>query len=99
MPTRLILEHLNISRYFKNAYSLDSSIPNFANKASLVKSILKEEDLSKNETIMVGDGEHDLQAAMESNLEFYYAHYGFGSLKVSKGILLKPSDLINYLNL
>jgi phosphoglycolate phosphatase len=87
-PTILILEHLGWRPYFKSVYALDSSSPTFANKAAMLSFLLSAEKISQNSAIYVGDRVEDNESAIENNLKFYGAAWGYVDQKMlsMKGI-------------
>jgi phosphoglycolate phosphatase len=97
IPTKLILEILNISRYFKKIYCIDNGSIFFADKTEMVAQIISEEGLEISETLFVGDTNHDFIAARNNNLNFIYANYGFGNLMFMKNIINNPFETTNYL--
>jgi phosphoglycolate phosphatase len=97
IPTKLILEKLNISKYFKSIYCIDNGKSVFADKTEMVAEIIANEDLKTSNTLLVGDTNHDFTAAENNNLNFIYASYGFGNLMFMKNIINNPIETTNYL--
>ncbi len=82
VPTILILEYLGWRSYFKNIYALDSSSPTFTNKAEMLSSLLGAKKISLNSAIYVGDRLEDNESAIENNLKFYGAAWGYADQKM-----------------
>ena len=96
-PTKLILEYLSISKYFKEIYCLDMKEFKFKNKTELIAHILKNNPLELSETIMIGDTIHDGLAAEENKLDFVLVEYGYGQYQNSKYKFKNIKQLINIL--
>lgn len=96
-PTTLILEHLDIKKYFKGIYSIDSVQPPYPSKIVMVRDILQKEGLQPQHTVFVGDTLHDQHGAEENEVKFIYAGYGFGDLKDLEFTIKHTSEILNYL--
>ena len=96
-PTKLILEYLSISKYFKEIYCLDMKEFKFKNKTELIAHILKNNPLELSETVMIGDTIHDGLAAEENKLDFALVEYGYGQYQNSKYKFKNIKQLINIL--
>jgi len=94
-PTILILDHLSIKKYFTEVYSLDFENIQFKNKTDLIAFILKNNTLTKSETLMIGDTIHDEIAANNNNIDFAWAEYGYGKNENSKYKFDNIKQLIN----
>lgn len=97
-PTKLILEHLSIGKYFNDIYCPDKLLDiKFTNKTELITHILKTNSLLLTETIMIGDTMHDGLAASENKIDFALVEYGYGEYEKSKYKLNDIKQLINIL--
>lgn len=96
-PTESVLEHLDIRKYFRAVYSVDSVQPPYADKALMVKDILARERLNAGETLFIGDTLHDRHGADENGLKFIYAEYGFGDLGDIAFSIKHAAELWNHL--
>lgn len=73
-----IAEHFGIAKHFESieGSELDGRL---SNKAELIAHILEKRGLEGEETIMVGDREHDIRGAKANGLESAGVGYGYGS--------------------
>ncbi len=97
LPTRLVLEYLGISRYFKAVYCIDSVQPSYTGKVNMVNDILQNEQLSREAALLVGDTLHDQQGAEGNQVKFIYAGYGFGELAAAQYRITQLPELLDYL--
>ncbi len=96
-----ILEHFNLSIYFKSIYgsNLDNTL---SNKTELLAHIIKKEGLNPDETLMVGDRSHDIIGAIDNGITPVGVLWGYGDQDelISAGCVTfagKPSDIIEFL--
>ena len=73
-----IAEQLGIKNHFKGIYGAGLDGKN-DNKAELIAHLLSKEDLRAEETLMVGDREHDMFGAKKNNVAAMGVTYGYGS--------------------
>jgi phosphoglycolate phosphatase len=73
-----ILEHFDLSRFFVAVHGAtpDGSLDD---KALLLARLLREEGIDPAESVMVGDREHDINAARRNSLRAVGVGYGYGS--------------------
>jgi phosphoglycolate phosphatase len=76
-PTLLILKFLGWSNYFDSVYSIDSRHPSFSNKAEMLSSLLLDQYIDTNSCIYIGDRFEDMESALENQLEFIGALWGY----------------------
>lgn len=69
---RLINESLQLSKYFLGIFGSPK------NKIDIVKSIIKDNKLNKNETILIGDSINDYDAAIKNDIRFF----GYNNIKL-----------------
>ena len=69
---RLINESLQLSKYFLGIFGSPK------NKIDIVKSIIEDNKLDKNETILIGDSINDYDAAMKNDIRFF----GYNNIKL-----------------
>lgn len=62
---RLINESLQLSKYFLGIFGSPK------NKIDIVKSIIQDNKLNKNETILIGDSINDYDAAIKNDIRFF----------------------------
>jgi phosphoglycolate phosphatase len=79
VPTRLILDHLGWTRWFKGIYALDALEPAAPHKRALVHEVMQRESLASPQTWMVGDSAEDRSAAEGNGLRFFSATWGYGA--------------------
>jgi phosphoglycolate phosphatase len=96
-PTIKILENLNLISKFDGIYSVDKFGFNYENKAVMVKDLLEKHQILPAQTIFVGDTHHDRIAALENNIIFAFAKYGYGSMDDAEIVLEKPLELLKIL--
>jgi phosphoglycolate phosphatase len=77
-PTRRILEHTHLGRFFRDVICPDSSDPPFARKGQGALALAQRHKLSPEEALIVGDGIDDAAAANECGFGFIAAAYGYG---------------------
>ena len=94
---RRILDHFDLTRFFGEVYGvgLDGSL---LDKAELVGLALTRQGFRPEETVIIGDREHDGAAARPNRIGFIGAAYGFGTrreLEAAGAIALvdRPADI------
>ncbi len=75
---RDIIAHFNLSKFFQKIYGseLDGTL---SQKADLIGHILEKENLPAQNTLMVGDREHDIIGAKACGVQGLGVTYGYGS--------------------
>ena len=73
-----ILTHFNLLSYFKDIYGSFLS-GKLTDKGELIAHTLKNEKISAEKTLMVGDREHDIAGATKNNLRSIAVTYGYGT--------------------
>jgi len=91
-PTRLILDHLGWTQWFKGIYALDALEPAAPHKTALVREVMERESLTSSQTWMVGDSAEDRSAALGNGLRFFSATWGYGA--AGPDGLRTPEDLL-----
>ncbi|MBM4192212.1 MAG: HAD family hydrolase [Gammaproteobacteria bacterium] len=91
-PTRLILDHLGWTRWFRGIYALDALEPAAPHKSALVSAVMQLESLTQTHTWMVGDSAEDRSAAESNGLRFFSATWGYGAAGADG--LRSPGDLL-----
>jgi len=94
-----MLEVLGLTQYFDIIYGMDDK--DTRTKTGLIDMCVKDAGVKKEETLMVGDSEHDMMGAQQSGVNFIGVTYGFGF----KGELSdygckfcdKPLELLEYI--
>ncbi|SIQ60768.1 phosphoglycolate phosphatase [Aromatoleum tolulyticum] len=79
-PTRLILDHLGWSGYFKTVYALDLFEPRLPSKAAMIARLMADHDIPEHVSVYVGDRSEDGESADANRLPFFAATWGYGSL-------------------
>jgi phosphoglycolate phosphatase len=74
-----ILSNLELSDCIDDIYASDCVSPPLM-KSDLVKKIIENKKLDPRKTIMIGDTMGDLQAAVQNEVDFIFAAYGYGQL-------------------
>ena len=82
VPTTLILDHLGWKHHFKSIYALDSKSPSFRDKGAMLSTLLDVEKISSNSAFYVGDRVEDYQSAIDNDLNFLGATWGYQDQKL-----------------
>ncbi|MDC7251135.1 MAG: HAD hydrolase-like protein [Sphaerochaetaceae bacterium] len=96
-----MLEHLDLVKYFE--YIDGTNIEGTKYKAQILNEIVEHFNIDKKDSILIGDTDHDKNAAVEAKIDFLAVNYGFGYNKktiVSKdmiGIASTPKDILSYI--
>jgi len=98
-PTRLILEHLGWSGFFKDIRSPDSVSPPHPSKGAALAALLSDQGLEPACSAYIGDTPEDAEAAQQNSLQFFQATWGYGTWprKPLGQIIDTPTDLLNHL--
>lgn len=73
-----IMDHFDLTRYFDLMYGCDESI-NRMNKVHVIRDIMAAHpEINRENTIMIGDRDHDVLGAAENGLDCIGVLYGFG---------------------
>ena len=92
-----ILDHFDLNQFFSGVYGcqLDGT---HADKRDLLAFLIKQEEMTPQEAVMVGDRFHDIRAAKSSNTKSLGVLWGYGSEAELRGanadtIISSPTDL------
>ena len=94
-PTKKIIKHLGWEMYFKKIYALDS-FDLIKNKSTLIKEIMRINNIECGKSVYIGDRNEDYKAAIENNMSFIMAGWGFQEkqmLSSSTIIISTPTDI------
>jgi phosphoglycolate phosphatase len=99
-PTQVLMEYFSWNKYFDGVYSLDFFKPPLKNKASILHNIIDIHGLYLPDTIYIGDRLEDYDSANQVGMNFLCASWGYSNqnFNLSKGVLVAPSDIYNYVN-
>ena len=75
---RKVCDYFDISKYFVDIQGSDLN-ENLSNKTKIIELIIQKYKLINNETIMVGDREHDVIGANNNKIKCIGVGYGYGS--------------------
>jgi phosphoglycolate phosphatase len=75
-----ICEALGLRELFEATLSKDSRRPEFASKTDMLRALIEEYGLNRDACLVVGDGQDDYLAAVELEIDFVHAGYGYGRL-------------------
>lgn len=78
VPTLLILEKLDLAKYFRKVYTLDSTT-GAKNKNEMVGRLLAEQGLDPRKSAMVGDTAGDIRAARANAMTGIGVAWGYGA--------------------
>lgn len=73
-----ILEHFKLAGYFLSIYGADFT-NRYDDKTILLNRLLEEQDLPRHATVMIGDREHDIQAARSNAIDSIGVLWGYGT--------------------
>lgn len=73
---KTILKQLGISKYFDNVCGIDEN--DSLTKKDLIEKCIKTLNVNKEDAILIGDSEYDLEGAQMANIKFLAVLYGFG---------------------
>ena len=96
-----MLEHLNLAKYFE--YIDGTNIEGTKYKAAILDEIVEHFNVEKKAAILVGDTDHDKNAAKEAKIDFLAVSYGFGydeNTEISPpmiGLATSPKDILSYI--
>jgi phosphoglycolate phosphatase len=79
LPTSRLLAQVGLTKYFCDVLSPDSRQPKFANKAAILRFLLKKHSIPVEYACYVGDSEEDLVAAQICGISFIGIEYGYGN--------------------
>jgi len=101
-PTRRILDHLSLTKFFREVVAPDFTDPPFRTKTDGAKWLRENHRLDPASTLVVGDGMDDAEAAEACGFEFLAIRYGYGRAHETKkirplAVLEKFSDMENVL--
>jgi phosphoglycolate phosphatase len=103
IPTRRIVEHLGWNPLFSSIYARDSFSPPLKSKAQLIQRLLDEQAIDFQDAIYVGDTQDDGKAALENQMPFWAALWGYGQFDCLEEtgffrLLSKPEDIVKKLS-
>jgi phosphoglycolate phosphatase len=75
---RTVLEHFGLAPLFRSIHGTEPH-GRFDRKTDLIRYVLEVENLTREETVVVGDREHDVTAARANGLRVIGAAYGYGT--------------------
>lgn len=95
-PTRLILEHLGWSSYFRSVYALDLYNPRLPHKGALLECLLTEQRLRPSDVLYIGDKTEDALSAEQNDMAFMGVAWGYGDFDSSCKwpVLNSPASLL-----
>ncbi len=88
LPTLKILDHLSISKFFKDVYAVDSFGFNYSSKALMLKDLIRNYSL-ESPIVYFGDRYDDYLAASENLITFCYPLWGY-----THDFKLFPKDIV-----
>lgn len=86
VPTRKILDALDLARCFAGVHSRDETEPPAPSKAAVTRRVLALHAIDPARAFFVGDSDEDAAAARENGLAFIHAAYGYGAAGIPQGL-------------
>tara|TARA_B110000211_G_C14021451_1_gene527880 strand:- start:154 stop:828 length:675 start_codon:yes stop_codon:yes gene_type:complete len=80
IPTKRILAHHNLDRFFEDKYSIDSFVAQGITKKDVIKYMLSENKLNITDCIYIGDTVSDMESCSAVGMDFIFATWGYGDL-------------------
>lgn len=80
VPTRKILDALDLARYFAGVHTRDETVPMAPSKSAVTRRVMEHYAIAPGHALFVGDSGEDRQAAAENGVAFVHAVYGYGDL-------------------
>ncbi len=93
IPTKKILQYLELESLFEEIVTRDSRSPAYASKAEMLQELLEKHALTLETTVMVGDTMEDCEAAQVHHFPFIYVTYGYGSVASPQFFVARFADL------
>ena len=90
IPTMRILKKFKIDNYFTDIYTIDKFGENIS-KNRMINDIIKNNNLEKSKTVMIGDALSDILAAQQAGISAIGALWGYGD---DKNELIKKADRV-----
>jgi phosphoglycolate phosphatase len=96
-----MLKNLDLAKYFE--YIDGTNIDGTKYKAEILDEIVEHFNVEKKDAILIGDTDHDKNAAIEAKIDFLAVNYGFGYDKetlVSSSMIAiasSPKDILSYI--
>jgi phosphoglycolate phosphatase len=75
-----ICEALGLRQLFEGMLSKDSKRPEFASKTEMLRALVDQYSLSKDVCLVIGDSQDDYLSAVQLEMAFVHASYGYGRL-------------------
>jgi phosphoglycolate phosphatase len=83
LPTRKMLQSLQIATLFEETVSPDDRAPSFVDKGEAALYLLQRHNLEARRVLFVGDARDDALAAQKANIGFIAAAWGYGAAATS----------------
>ena len=77
--TTRIVEHFDIANYFERIVCRDSATPHYSSKAEMLRSLITQDGVSAETSLLVGDTREDFEAATEIGMAAAILASGYGS--------------------
>ena len=79
VAAKVLVKRLDPKSRIEKVWASDCATSPLA-KSDLVKRLIDENQLDRNQTVFVGDSKDDLDAARQNEISFIFASYGYGKL-------------------
>ena len=76
--TNAILNHTGIAALFADVVCPDTAQPHFSNKPDAARALCEKHHLAPEQSVVIGDGSDDADAARRCGMRFAVAGYGYG---------------------
>jgi phosphoglycolate phosphatase len=98
IPTKKILDYLNLQDLFDEVISRDSRTPVYASKTEMLLGLIDSQRLAPHSTVMLGDTAEDGEAAAANGLRFVHVSYGYGAAAFATHRIQHFSELLTLIN-
>ena len=97
-----IIKHFELAPYFNRVYGSELN-GDLVDKTELINHIVSNENLDKNNAVMIGDRRHDIIGAKNNGLASIGVTYGYGTREElldagADHLAASPSDILNILS-
>ncbi|MFT4662449.1 MAG: phosphoglycolate phosphatase [Patiriisocius sp.] len=78
IPTKRILAHCNLDRFFEHIYGIDTTGKQDVTKKDVIGYLLSNNNLKPKDCLYIGDTVHDMESCLAVAVDFIFAEWGYG---------------------